>query len=439
MKKNAKKALTRTDVLEIIDHLRETYGDVMVKPLILLRRNSKKIMYTTSMEVSFLLGLCCRYPRTMENPEGIQRALNAGKVSEIREKMAGKDKPQYPNNISIAMHLPDDFNKRTKRTVLEIQSSQDIQVPGGRPGDLHLLKLHLDRLREYYEYDCSLDDEDNFTDPLEDFVSVLCDGHHRLQGAFEAGQLDYEFSTTIMMDAYHKDLAVAFNLINAHQDKPSPNHVLMINVMADLLSSRQSLAYNIADRLNSGETVLKDHINFYDGPRDKSLPPAYLKAIKMQKLLEKWLDDEKDCSGRTTSNNPEACAKAINDYLLAWQQVYPDAFGNKKYVLTKAMGIQLMLGAYRNLFGYLSKRVHMVNYGECATTEQFAAALRDCLFVEEDGQLRPIRLNEMNSQVEYDMPLDWYGENFRGLSSGAGIGQLNRLINDYIVDVKING
>ncbi len=446
MKKDVKKALTRTEVLTIIDRLRTTYGDVMVKPLVLLRRNSKKVMYTTSLEVSFLLGLCCRYPRNMENPEGIQRALNTSKVMQIRNAMEEKEKPQYPNNISIAMRSPEEFNEHVKRKVLEIQSGEALPIPGVRSGDLNLLKIHLNQLRDYYEFDCPVDEEDNFIEPLEDFISVLCDGHHRLQGAFEAGQMDYEFATTIMMNAYRKDLAVAFDLINAHQDKPSPTHVLMINVMADLLTGEQSLAYNIADQLNSGngdskdgpEMVLQNHINFYDGPRDKSLPPAYLKAIKMQKLLEKWLQDEKDCSNATTGNDPQACAKVINDYLLAWKQVYPDAFGDRKYVLTKAMGIQLMLGAYRNLYGYLQRRLNIVRYGECATTEQFVRALKDCLFVEEDGDLRPIRLNEMNPEMEYDIPLDWSGENFRALSSGAGIGQLNKLINNYILNVKIN-
>lgn len=103
-------------------------------------------------------------------------------------------------------------------------------------------------------------------------LGFMIDGHHRTEGAYEAGCLSFQFPTTIYADLNLKKMAGSFAGINCYQEKPSAIHTNAIRNLSGLMTNTENDAFLLMTTLNDGDTILHERIKMYDGPRIKGFP-----------------------------------------------------------------------------------------------------------------------------------------------------------------------
>ena len=86
MKRMFTKSKTKADILSMLDRMIAQHGDAMSIPMLRVDQSDHLKLYTCALTTGFLQAMICRLPRSLENPEGIQRALVMKKVSEIEER-----------------------------------------------------------------------------------------------------------------------------------------------------------------------------------------------------------------------------------------------------------------------------------------------------------------------------------------------------------------
>lgn len=88
MKRMFTKSKTKADILSMLDRMIAQHGDAMSIPMLRVDQSDHLKLYTCALTTGFLQAMICRLPRSLENPEGIQRALVMKKVSEIEERLS---------------------------------------------------------------------------------------------------------------------------------------------------------------------------------------------------------------------------------------------------------------------------------------------------------------------------------------------------------------
>ncbi len=414
MKKNLAKSKKREDILAMLDHLIQYHGETMAIPMIRVDQQDGRILYTCCLSTGFLQAMICRLPRNLENPEGIQRALVTKKVSEI-ERHLSTERYGMPNAIVITL----------KCAGSRFLSLSPLDSRMGRDGAVSVLTVALQAFRDYLAC-CEVDADGYLTAPEKDLLGFMIDGHHRTEGAYVANKLDYLFSTSVYLDLDLRKMAEAFAGINCYQEKPSAIHTNAMRNLSGLMTEEENTAFSIMSDLNSQPGLFQEHIKMYDGPRESGLPRAYVNASKMQLLLRNWIDDNRTYGFRCNTLSQQE--EAIQTYFAAWKTCYPDAWDNSKYVLTKAMGLDILFDLYGPLCNCLLREP--LPEGGRPREEDFIRVIRRCFFQVEDENgtavYRPknIALDESGESV----PLNWDSSLFGSLSSGKGIGLLKKLL-----------
>ena len=185
------------------------HGDAMSIPMLRVDQSDHLKLYTCALTTGFLQAMICRLPRSLENPEGIQRALVMKKVSEIEERLSSGPYG-FPNAIVITLRCQDS----PYITVAPLESRT------GDSSGIVLLTVALHRYREHIAA-CAADEAGYLLAPEQELLGYMIDGHHRTEGAYAAGKLDYPFLTGVYLDLDLRKMAASFAEINCNQEKPS--------------------------------------------------------------------------------------------------------------------------------------------------------------------------------------------------------------------------
>ena len=411
MKRMFTKSKTKADILSMLDRMIAQHGDAMSIPMLRVDQSDHLKLYTCALATGFLQAMICRLPRSLENPEGIQRALVMKKVSEIEERLSSGPYG-FPNAIVITLRCQD--SPYITVAPLESRTSDSSGIV--------LLTVALHRYREHIAA-CAADEAGYLLAPEQELLGYMIDGHHRTEGAYAAGKLDYPFLTGVYLDLDLRKMAASFAEINCNQEKPSAIHTNAIRNLSGLMSDRENTAFDLMDELNGRAGLFHDRIKMFDGPR--------VNSSKMQKLLEHWLEINLQNGFNYTTFS--ARVEAIETYFSAWKACYPQAWDSSAHVLTKTMGIDILF----DLYGLLSEfmRSSILAPGALPEREDFITAIHRCFFdlQEQDGAAfyLPKRL-ELDAQSGESIPLTWESSTFGGLSSGKGIHFLKGKLREMI-------
>lgn len=398
MKRMLTKSKTKADILSMLDRISAQHGGAMSIPMLRVDQSDHLKLYTCALTTGFLQAMIYCLPRSLENFEGIQRALVMKKISGIEERLSSGPHG-FPNAIVITLICQDS----PYITVAPLESRT------GDSSGIVLLTIALHRYREHIAA-CAADEAGYLLAPEQELLGYMIDGHHRTEGAYAAGKLDSPFLTGVYLDLDLRKMAASFAEINCNQEKPSAIHTNAIRNLSGLMSDRENTAFDLMDELNGR---------------------AYVNSSKMQKLLEHWLEINLQNGFNYTTFS--ARVEAIETYFSAWKACYPQAWDSSAHVLTKTMGIDILF----DLYGLLSEfmRSSILAPGALPEREDFITAIHRCFFdlQEQDGAAfyLPKRL-ELDAQSGESIPLTWESSTFGGLSSGKGIHFLKGKLREMI-------
>ena len=188
MKRMFTKSKTKADILSMLDRMIAQHGDAMSIPMLRVDQSDHLKLYTCALTTGFLQAMICRLPRSLENPEGIQRALVMKKVSEIEERLSSGPYG-FPNAIVITLRCQD--SPYITVAPLESRTSDSSGIV--------LLTVALHRYREHIAA-CAADEAGYLLAPEQELLGYMIHGHHRTEGAYAAGKLDYPFLTGVYLD-----------------------------------------------------------------------------------------------------------------------------------------------------------------------------------------------------------------------------------------------
>lgn len=401
--------------------------------LIQVEQGPDACLYTAKTNVAFLNTCIERLPRNYENPDGIQRALKLKNVEEIMKDHLKKDRYDTPNSITIMLKKECDF--------YEIQN---VKVKEG----IFCLVVHLDKIYDYLKSPEAVTDEEGFLiNPGAATIGYMIDGHHRNEGAYMAAKdrkeeygeesieayqkYRYEFPTSIYIGRDRKDMPGIFGGINNKQQKPSTTHVMAIREMSRDLEPEEDRAAQVMELLNTKEdSVLKNRIKVYDGRLPKGMPTTFLNNAKMVKLIMDWWKIAmKNPTSWRCKDEPESIYRFLNDYFIAYKEVFPKAWDNRKYVLTKTMGIDIIFSICNQL---TLNAVDISGQSRLPDKEAFVSILNKIFFVKNmEGDTLPVEIELDGGNI---VPFNWESSIYGSHSSGKGINALKKIVEQLIID-----
>ena len=313
------------------------------------------------------------------------------------------------------------------------------------------LVIHLDQIYEYLNSPEAETNEEGFLiDPEAATIGYMIDGHHRNEGAYNAAKkikevmeereiqdndevyqkYQYEFPTSIYIGRSRKDMAGIFGGINNKQQKPSAIHVMAIRQMSLDLDEEEDLAARVMEKMNSeNDSVLKDRIKVCDGRLPKGAPATFLNNAKMVKLITDWwkvaMKNPSSWKCKGTDNN---IYTFLNDYLTAYKEVFPEAWDNKNYVLTKTMGFDIIFSICNQL---TLNAVDISGVNRLPDKDAFVSILQKVFFTKDDsGNMVPV---EVELDGENAVPFNWESSIYGSHSSGKGINILKKIVEQLII------
>lgn len=417
-------AKTKIQQIALINELIEEHGDTLEILLQKVNQGNQFEMYTGKMSIGASFSLIKRLPRDYENLDGVQRALKIPKINNI-SNLATEDSSKYsqPNAIVVALIKPED-TENGLITINEVHNYPDMLV----------YKINLKLLLEIINGK-EVDENGYIEDEENVFLGILIDGHHRSEGLFKSGRLDFEVPISVYLDLPKEEIFRVFININKYQEKPSNVHTLAIEQEAGLFAGEEEQSVRIIDLLNTdfGEleigideyiskdklnpiqpkkSILFDRIKTVDAKRSPKARRIYVTNSTFDKLIKENLFD-------TVSKKFSVTRKAeiLNDYFIAWSTVFDDAWNDSKnHVLVKSMGFQIMMKLFPIIFNAAG------HDGNTPTKHQFINFIK--------GNLNDGEKLEFEDGLKID--IKWDSDNFGRFSSGKGIGQIVKGLKQHI-------
>ena len=235
MKRMLTKSKTKADILSMLDRISAQHGGAMSIPMLRVDQSDHLKLYTCALTTGFLQAMIYCLPRSLENFEGIQRALVMKKISGIEERLSSGPHG-FPNAIVITLICQDS----PYITVAPLESRT------GDSSGIVLLTIALHRYREHIAA-CAADEAGYLLAPEQELLGYMIDGHHRTEGAYAAGKLDSPFLTGVYLDLDLRKMAASFAEINCNQEKPSAIHTNAIRNRSGLMSDRENTAFDLMD------------------------------------------------------------------------------------------------------------------------------------------------------------------------------------------------
>ncbi len=412
----------KDDLIAMVKELiKSSNGEDMMLYALNVDQGKGSNLYTTSTSVLLLNTIIERLPRTFEHPDGIQRALKSKNVDDIRDGQLRSPVYDTPNSITILL-----------RDKCDYYSVAEMPTMNG----MICLTIHLKKLMDYLLSGKATTDSDGYLEkPEEASIGFLIDGHHRNEGAYLAAQNDhdkyyYEFPTSIYIGRDKRDMPGIFGGINNKQQKPSSVHTMAIRMMSNDLDEEESQNANIMEKLNTEtDSVLLNRIKVYDGRLPKGMKPTFVNNSKLVGLISDWWKDASNNPASLRPKNEDDRYRFLNTYLSAFKEVFPEAWDNTSFVLTKSMGFDLMFAVCNIL------TLDVVNYthkNRLPTKEEYVQFL-NAIFYDKDtrGQKEPVKVT---LDGENYIPFDWSSANFGSFSNGKGVAGLKRVLKKLITD-----
>lgn len=394
---------TKPELIILCEKAIATYGELVKIPVAKLD-GQNKAMFCGPIPVILNQLLFIRLPRNYNNPSGIQRTYKEIKIQEIID-VAKSNTSTFPGAV-IANILRNDF----------INISQI-----GPNVKAYELEINLSQLLIAIE-EAEADKNEILLDETKCKIGYLIDSHHRSEGLYGAQKLFMDLNTTFYMDLPKRDMAGVFVLVNDKQEKPNPTHTLAMKDLSNLLEGDEQLAFNIMEELNDRqESVFFNRIKMFDGKLPKNEIPKYISGKSMHTFIEKKIITALPSKQLTH----EEKITTIMYYFEAWKNVFRDAWNdNKKHVLVKAMGINVM----SNLFGEIYQTAQLISGSNTPNSVDFYSIIQNVF-----GDLT-ILIGSKEDGKAYK--LDWTSSNFGQFSNGKGINLLTVLLKQLVVDKR---
>jgi len=311
-------------------------------------------LYMFTLKSDKLEKICYVTPRSKNDPREIQRILQQKRAKEIGEYI--KTPTAYlPNSI-----------------VISLDPSVNVSDTG-RDNEVTLL----------------------FPEEEGKFGYIL-DGQHRLAGFKHSDGVHFDLPVIAFYNADETLRGKIFADINSKQVKVTDTHLLEIYYQIKDIASEDSTAMDIVHRLNKdSDSPLQSKIKV--GTDDKG-------HWATNKQLKNCVAPHITVGGVLHEKKTGDQIAIFKQYLRAVMLLYTDAWGdNKNYLLTKSMGIELMLG----IFPQVKHRCDL-NEGKQYTYQTFR------------NQLSVLVGKTIKLPNGGEIPLTWERKHFSGLTSSRG-------------------
>lgn len=330
--------------------------------------------------------------KSRNKPDALERKLIKSKVDSIKEA-ADEENVFFPNSIVINLDKTENLHVKPLAESINVDSANVPIIADDVTIEFNIRRLH-GKIAEQ-------DINKLLTDPT-DKVGYITDGQHRQLGLLLSNQANnIELNVVAFVGAEDKVAYKTFADINEYQTKVTKTLLHHIRwEIEEFEEPSLEEAYELVLKLDKeDDSPLKGHIRIFeeDTGRWVSSPS-----------ITDWLSRYVMGVGKVLQNlsNKERL-RILKNYFRAWEQLYPDQWNEDnrgEYVLTKAMGIRIMC----TLFERAMRRCDRYE-GERYDTKNFKR------------QLEGLKKIKIPLQPGQEVPLDWRGKVFGGLSSGKGI------------------
>lgn len=264
--------------------------------------NQKDILlYTFVMNSKKLREITYVLPRSRDNPEQIQRALDQKRVLQIGEYVK-KENSYLPNNIVLNLGPEVYFEKS------DIPDRGFLVFPGEK-GKL----------------------------------GYILDGQHRLKGFEHSGGVEFDLPVTAFINAPKEIAYKTFADINSLQEKVKEVLLQLLKHEIGEYKPEEDLAISIVHELNDDkDSVFYGRIKVY--PEDK-------KTWILAPTFGNYIGALVKPGGSLQGKSKMAVKTILKNYFKAFKEEFAKEWDDRKnYVLTKSMGIYLMCALFGNVY-----------------------------------------------------------------------------------------
>lgn len=323
-------------------------------------------LYLFPMNSRQLKTLCYVTPRTHDNPEEVQRILDPKRAKDIGQYIK-EDTSLLPNAVVVSL-------------------TEECKIsPTGADKQVVI----------------------TFPDAQGKYAYVL-DGQHRLAGFEHSDGIEFDLPVVALYNADEHLRGKIFADINSKQVKVSDVHLLSLYYQIRELPSEEAATMSVVERLaKDNDSPLKGKIKLMDDDKGCWVTNRHIKMC---------LAPHTESGGILYSKIPAAQAQIIKEFLKGVQRLWPEAWGNNtNYMLTKAMGIEIILSAFAT-----AKHRCDLNEGRQYTAEAF------------ERQLSPLKECLIEIPGGGKLPLNWERGQFGPFSNKAGKVLIQRQQNNYL-------
>ncbi len=272
-------------------------AEIRVEAQVLQQRDFT--LYSFVLNSATLKRISYALPRTSDNPDEIQRIKIAARCKEIGEYVQKPDSV-LPNSIVVNL-------------------TQAVKVEAtARPKSATIVF------------------------PSEDGrYAYLLDGQHRVGGFEYSDGVEFDLPIVALHKAPDDIAGKIFADINSKQEKVSDVHLLDLYYKIKALPQEDAAAMDVVELLNrDDDSPLKDRVQTVVGQKGRWIKNRFLKMI-----LQPYTGKGGILSQKTSAQQ----AKIFKSYLTAVEETLPDAWGSKRHVLSKAMGLEIIFAVFKDV------------------------------------------------------------------------------------------
>lgn len=319
-------------------------------------------LYMFSMNSQTLRHIAYVFPKSRDNPQMIQRKLEESRLRNIGDFIKKEDS-LFPNNIVLNLSgdvtfVPSD-DPRLGTLVFPSQESK---------------------------------------------VGYILDGQHRLYGFGYSGGIEFDLPVVALLNAPHRVAYKIFADINSKQEKVTNVLLqLLYKEIGELEKGAAEIAVPVVHDLNNDtDSVLQGKIKIF--PEDKG---TWITAPTLSQFITPIVGIGAPLQSHTRNEQ----TTILKNYFKAFKQSYPEAWSERKnYILTKAMGFNLMCG----LFDRIYRRCQLYETG-LMEVDAIKRQLRS---------MADIKLLEDSEPI----PFNWASDPFGRFSSRVGLKALRNML-----------
>ena len=320
--------------------------------------------YSFVMNSKLLRRIAFALPKSRDNPEQIERALDLSRVEEIGTYIKDDPRGVFPNNVIL------NFDSHVK--FLESPKNADVGV------------LVFPEVKKGKKF------------------GYILDGQHRIFGFEKAGGIEFDLPVVALINA-PKDVAYKiFADINSLQVKVAPVLLQLLKFEIGELEIDMNIAATIVYSLDKdSDSVFKDRIRVY--PQDKN---RWIPSTSLTKWILEIVGTGKPLDGKIAIEQ----RTILKTYFKAFSEVFDKAWKDRRnYVLTKAQGIEFMCALFPN--------VHQ----RCLLYEE--GSLNIDAFKKQIKKLKERKITLPTNDV---VPVNWSKDKFAPFTSGKAMKWIKR-------------